>query len=281
MINRINSILAGIFVTLMTISPSLSYGQSEKEFINKYLKRLSPVPISQTIQRYNMTAIYTNRDLYGNFIGKEKIIGEYTMGLENGFVCWNNVYYSDSKEFSDNFPTGAKQEYMEDMKYIPSEKMLDAHAFKDFPLTTESVYAKNLIWDMMAIEGFAWNYSDSLQLNKSFTIPEVKGEFTMADIGTYSHQEIQLCWSGISTMDNKLFAIIEYRAIDNKVAMEMEGFKTRGTEQYWGTIWISLENRLIGKAVMYGGIIQEIEIAGSENKFLTKTIRELWVNKIQ
>jgi hypothetical protein len=31
---------------------------------------------------------------------------------------------------------------------------------------------------------------------------------------------------------------------------------------------------------MYGGTIQEIEVTGMENKFLAKTIRELWVDKI-
>jgi len=31
---------------------------------------------------------------------------------------------------------------------------------------------------------------------------------------------------------------------------------------------------------MYSGTIQEIIITGMENKFLVKTIRELWVDKI-
>ena len=61
----------------------------------------------------------------------------------------------------------------------------------------------------------------------------------------------------------------------------MEGFKTKGTEQYWGTVWVSLKTRLMEYAVMYGGTIQEIEVTGLENKFLVKTIRELWVEKIQ
>jgi len=40
-----------------------------------------------------MTAVYTNRDLYGNFTGKTKVIGDYTSGFENGSVSWNKRLY--------------------------------------------------------------------------------------------------------------------------------------------------------------------------------------------
>jgi hypothetical protein len=227
-----------------------------------------------------MTAVYTNRDLYGNFMDKTKVSGDYTRGLENGFVKWNNIYISDSKNFSEPFPAGTNQEYMEDIKYVPSSQMLNAEAFKNFPAGPQSVFAKNLIWDMMTIEGFAWDYTDSLKLNRNYRIPDIMGEFNMADIGTYFHNEIQLCWTGISAMNDELCAVIEYRAIDNKVEISMAGLKTKGTEQYWGTVWVSLKTRLIESAVMYGGTIQEIEVTGLTNKFLVKTIRELWVDKI-
>ena len=42
--------------------------------------------LTMSLQKYRMTAVYTNRDLYGNFTGKTKITGDYTMGLENGNV---------------------------------------------------------------------------------------------------------------------------------------------------------------------------------------------------
>ena len=103
----------------------------------------------------------------------------------------------------------------------------------------------------------------------------------MADVGNYSHAEIQMTWTGISAFDSELCAVIEYRAIDNKVEIAMEGLKTRGTEQYWGTILISLRSRMIEQANMYSGTIQEIDVSGMENKFLVKTIRELTVEKIQ
>jgi hypothetical protein len=90
--NRFSTaLLISLFITL-----SVSYGQSEKAFINKYLKELTNVPVKNTIQRYTMTAFYTNRDLYGAFTGKTRISGEYTRGLDNGFVRWNNIFISNS-----------------------------------------------------------------------------------------------------------------------------------------------------------------------------------------
>ena len=185
--SKLNSGLAGLLMSLLIIVPSVSNGQSEKEIIEKYLRELPAVPVSNALQKYRMTAVYTNRDLYGNFIDKTKVSGDYTRGLENGFVKWNNIYISGSNNFSEPFPAGTKQEYMENIKYVPSPKMLDAEAFKNFPASPESVFAKNLIWDMMTIEGFAWDYIDSLKLNRIYRIPDITGEFNMADIGTYSH----------------------------------------------------------------------------------------------
>lgn len=276
---KLNSGLAGLLISLLIILPAVSNGQDDKAVIKKYLTGLTAVPVTNTPQKYLMTAVYTNRDLYGTFTGKTKVSGEYTRGLEHGSVRWSNVFVAASNDFKAPFPAGTKQEYMENIKYVPSPKMLDAKNLKDFPGSPEGVYSRNLIWDMMAIEGFAWDHTDSLALNKIYRIP-VNGEFAMADIGTYAHNEIQLCWTGISSINDELFAVIEFRALDNMIAISMESIKTKGTEQYWGTVWVSLNNRQIGRAVMYGGTIQEIEVTGMQNKFLVKTIRELWVDKI-
>jgi hypothetical protein len=274
-------ITTGILIFSGIISPELSYSQSAA--IKKYLTRLpSGKPVDKgNLEKYTMTAVYTNRDLYGNFTGKTKVSGEYSRGLGNSQVKWNNVRIGGSNNPEALFSDGVRQEYMENMTYIPSPEMLKEDTFKNFPRSTENVFARNLIWDMMTIEGFAWDYSDSLQLNRKYIVPDIKGEFNMADIGKYEHASIQLCWTGISLMNNELCAVIEYRAIDNKIEIGMDQIKTRGTEQYWGTTWISLKSKQIEHAEMYGGTIQEIEVTGLKDKFLVKTIRELWVDRIQ
>ena len=170
---------------------------------------------------------------------------------------------------------------MENFKYVPSVKMVQAEAFKDFPAALDNIYARNLIWDMMSFEIFSWNYYDSLKLNKPFIIPDIKGQFDMAEIGKYSHNKIILCWNGITEKNDELCAVIDFNAIDNKLEMSMDQIKSKGTEQYWGTTFVSLKTKKIEQAIMYSGTIQEIEVKGMKDKFLVKTIRELEVNKIQ
>ncbi len=276
-----NSGLTGLFLSLFLMLASALHGQSEKAAINKYLGELPDVPVNNQLQKYRMTAVYTNRDLYGNFTGKTKVTGDYTMGLENGNVVWNNVLFSVSDKFDEPFPLGKKLEYAENFIYLPTYKMLEPASFKNFPNTPEAVFAKNLVWDMLAIDEFGLKHKDSLKLNKIYRIRDTGGKFDMAAIGNYTNTEIQLIWTGISAFDDEICAVIEHRAIDNMIELDMPGIKSKGTEQYWGTSWISLKTGLIVHAEMYSGTIQEIEIDGMKDKFLVKTIRELRLDKMQ
>jgi hypothetical protein len=278
--NKLFPLFAGVLILSAIAIPASGYGQNQKAVVKKYLTKLPSGKPENIMSKYRMTAIYTNMDLYGNFTNKMLVTGDYTRGLENDQVSWNNVIISGSNKKSEPFDGGVRQDYMENIMYVPSSKMLETDAFKNFPVNAENVFARNLIWDMMTIEMFAWDYSDSLKLNQKYVIPKITGEFNMADIGTYEHAGIELCWTGISLMNNKMCAVMEYRAIDNKLKITMEQINTSGTEQYWGTTWISLENKLIEYVEMYGGTIQEIEVKGLKDKLLIKTIRELWVEKI-
>jgi hypothetical protein len=277
---RFKAGIEGILLSLLFMLPALCLGQDDKAIISAYMTKLTIARNNVRMQKYRMTAIYTNLDFYGNFTNKTKITGDYTRGLDSGAAKWNNVYISASNSSTEPFPAGIKQEYMENISYIPSQKMLEAGAFKDFPPNPESVLSRNLIWDMMVIEGFAWDNADSLKLNKSYTISGSNGKFAMADIGNYSHKDIQLTWTGISAFNDDLCAVIEFRAIDNRLEIEMPGLKTKGTEQYWGTVWVSEISGLIEYAEMFSGTAQEIEVTGMQNKFVAKTIRELRVEKI-
>lgn len=275
------SLFYGIFLGMSILFPVVSEGQSDRLVIKKYLTDLPESQPANKTEKYRMTAVYLNRDLYGSFTGKIKVQGEYTRGIGEGKSVWNNVFISTSGKQGEPFPEGKRQEYMENLKYLPSSEVLTSGFFKDFPSDPESVYSKNLIWDMMMIENFARDYTDSLKLNIVYHIPDIKGEFEMADIGTYFHSDIQICWTGISAVNNKICAVIEYRAPDNKIELALDAIKTRGTEQYWGTSWVNLDTKFIEYALLYGGTIQEIEVKGINNKFLVKTIRELSVEKIR
>ena len=279
--NKLNSSRIGFLISLLILLSLNVQGQSEKAVIKKYLNKLPDHQIVKAQQKYKMTAVYTNRDLYGNFTGKTRVSGDYTMGLTGDSAMWENVYIANSNSFSDPFPQGTKQEYMENLKYFSSSKMLDKESFKNFPSTAETVYARNLVWDMMMIEGFAWKHTDSLRLNRYYIIHPQSAPFDMGGIGKYSHDNIQIRWTGISEMNNEICAIIEYRAVDNLLEINMDQIKGKGTEQYWGTTWVSLKSGIIEYADTYSGTIQELQVKGMDNKFLAKTIREIKVEKIQ
>jgi hypothetical protein len=103
----------------------------------------------------------------------------------------------------------------------------------------------------------------------------------MPDVGTYFHKSIQICWTGISVVNGKLCAVIEYRALNNKIELTLDQIKSKGTEQYWGTTWMALDTKLIEYAEMYSGTIQEMEIQGFKDKMLVKTVRVISVERIK
>ena len=278
---KLKSACTGLLILFLIILSSVADAQSNKAVTKKYLSELPNIQLSKAIRKYRMTAVYTNRDLYGNFTGKTLVSGDYTRGLPGDSAQWNNVYISASNNFSAPFPAGTKQEYMENFRYVPSGKMMEEQSFKSFPKSFENIFARNLIWDMMSADIFAWNYYDSLKLNKPYLIPDIKGNFNMADIGNYSHSKLMLCWRGITEFNGQMCAIIDFNAIDNKLELSMDLIKSKGTEQYWGSVFVSLKTKSIEHADMYSGTIQEIEIKGMKDKILMKTIREISVETIQ
>jgi hypothetical protein len=268
-------ILSGI------ISDPACYGQDQKEFTRKYLTALPSGKPESILQKYRMTAVYINRDLYGKFLTKTKVTGDYTRGLNDSLVEWNNVLIANSGDFNGQFPEGIRQEYMENMKYVPSEKMVQTEAFKSFPSSPENILARNLIWDMLSFEIYSWMFLDSLKLNIPYTVKQINGEFDMAEIGKYNHNKILVCWKGISEINGELCAVIDFDAIDNLLELTLNQVNAKGTEQYWGTVWMSLKTKNIEQAYMYSGTMLEAQVPGMPNKFLIKTVRELHVDKIQ
>lgn len=271
--------LSGSF--LLYLLPPAGNAQSEKAVVKRYLSELPGTEKSEEPRKYKMTALYINRDLVGNFTGKSLVTGEYSTGLPGDSVRWNNAYFSESQNIDEPFPKGKKLDYIENFTYLPSSGMMQKEDFRGFPSTPDNIFARNLVWDMLSFEMFAWRYYDSLRLNVPYIVPDVKGEFAMAEIGNYSHRKITLCWEGITQSDGSLCALISFTAADNLLELDMPMIKSKGTEQYWGTILLSLDTKQIEHAVMYSGTMQELTIATMKDKILAKTIRELVVEKIQ
>jgi hypothetical protein len=274
-----------ISLTIIVLTASLIYSSGlsgqNKISIEKYLKGLPEdlELVEKSPQKYLMTAEYFNKDIYGNFSNKIKVTGEYMRGYKDKHVIWNNVYNSQSNSQTGPYNDKDRQDYMENFSYIPSQNILQESFFESFDNNPENIFVRTLIWDMYAIEIYAWDYFDSLYQNKTYLITD-KGATDIAGIGIYDQRKIELNWIGISLMNNSICAIIEYRVFDNKLKVQTETIRSKGSECYWGKTWVSLENKQIEYAEMYSNTVQEMEIEGLTNKILLCTTRILKLERI-
>lgn len=229
-------------------------------------------------QRYSMAAEYHNKTLLGGFFGKMRVSGEYTRGLAGGYVQWNKVEIAETPQEDGDFPAGKAQAYMEGFRYIPSENMVDASAFENFP--PNSTFAKNLIWDALGFEVFAWEFLDKLQLNVPYRASEVEGEIPLAGQGTFENKEAYVTWTGISRMNGELCALIQFKVMDNPLKMNNEQMDIRGRSHYWGDIWVSLEDKQIEHATLSEDVVMELKLAGQPNSQYINTTREIVFRKL-
>ncbi len=252
---------------------------SQEPSADQLLQKLPDITLDDNVQQqYRITTDYFNGDIFGNFLNKTRLVGEYTRGLEDGKVRWNNVYVQNSNSREGEYPTGETLEYMEDFQYRPDENMLLESSFAGFP--PNSIQAKNLVWDVMGLETFAWAHFDSLQLNESFRANEINGELDLAGEGSFENKDVRLKWIGISKMNDERCALINYRTFDNPLKMKNEQMEIKGRSHYWGTIWVSLKDKEIEHAVLYEDVVMDIKFGGQPTGQLLNATREIIFERI-
>lgn len=229
-------------------------------------------------QKYVVTTDHFNTDIFGNFFNKMRIKGEYTRGLENGKVKWNNCTIAKAVSRNAEFPAGAPISYMEDFSYQVTTNMLNPENFTSFG--ENSAFAKNLIWDMMAIEGFAWSSFGNLKLNIPLSDERFNGKMDLAGQGSFENKDVQIIWTGISQRNGESCAVIEYRTMNNPLDYSGEGMSMKGRSHYWGTIWVSLEDKQVEHAVMYEDVVMEMNLPGQTNKQIMNATREISFVKV-
>ena len=258
-----------IFELLFTVSCSTT------KSVNQYLLQLpSNLELQEDkAQKYMLSVNYFTRDIYGKLLNKMKITAEYTRALPEGKVRWNNVQITKTLDSTLAFSASELQEYMENFTYKPSGEMLSGTFFKDFPPNT--METKVLIWDMVSIEVWAWNYFDKLNLNEVYN-PSPDGEtFEMAGAGSFQNKNLSLTWVGLSKMNNELSALIQYESLFNTLDMNAGTFTMKGRTNYWGNIWVSLQDKQIEYATLYEDGLLDMKFSGQEEKTLINVFREI------
>ncbi len=249
---------------------------AQKKINSKVFESLPQnLELSNELQKFKVTTTHFNGDIFGHFFNKQQVCGEYTRGLKNGKVKWNNVSLAltNSMDRDAEFTNRIPIDYMENFTYNLTDDMLKPEAFESFG--EHSAFTKNLVWDMLAIESFAWNYWDVLELNKDYSTPEMNGKLDLAGQGSFENKDIRITWTGISTQNGELCATIEYRTMDNPLEVSYEGMDMKGRSHYWGTIWVSLEDKQIEHAVLYEDVVMEMNLPGQTQKQIINATREI------
>ena len=267
-----------ILMTAILMLLSFTPGEDSDTSIPERLP--GDLELKDELQTFKVTTLHFNGDIFGNFFNKQRVYGEYTRGLKDGKVKWNKVSFSMSisPDRDADFPAGTSIAYMEDYSYLPHEDMIKAEKFETF--TEYSAFTKNLVWDMLAIEAFSWAYWDKLELNKSFSTPEMNGKVDLAGQGYFENKDIQLTYTGVSHRNGEKCATIEYRTFNNPLEVNYENMDMKGRSHYWGTIWVSLEDKQVEHAVLYEDVVLEMVLPGQTQKSIMNATREITYEKV-
>lgn len=231
------------------------------------------------IQTFRLTTDYYDYDLKANFIRKTRVVGDFTSGLTGDSVKWNNVYISQVNDLETSFPQGQKQTYIENFKYVQSEKVLGENFFSNMAQLDFRI--KNMVWDMLGFEVFAYTHWDSLELNTEYHAKELNGEVKMAADGTFENKDIRLTWLGITNINNEICAIIKYSQMNGPLELDMENIKMSGRSHYWGEVYVSLADKQIEYATLLEDVLTDVLIKGQSKNMLGYTVRKITLSKIK
>jgi hypothetical protein len=227
--------------------------------------------------KYRMTADYYNQDIFGNFFGKIRVAALYTRALAGDNVLWNAVTIANAPGKEDVFPGGTRQDYMENLRYNPRYMASDTSIMKSIP--DDNIYTKNLIWDMLMFESFAWLYFDSLSLNVPYHARIFDKDIPLGGSGSFANHDVKLTWSGISKMNDKKCALIQFEAMENPLKIATGNMTARGRSHYWGNIWVSLDDKQLEGAWMNEDVMLELSIPPANKQFMN-AIRRITVEKL-
>ncbi len=262
-----------------------AFEQPKAATIQSVDARLSHLPTDLKLkesepQKYQIVFDYIQVDTLGTPTGKERVTGEYTRALPDGKSRWNNVRIAKATAVDQPFPDGELQTYMQGFSYnlLRREDMLKKEFFPGFP--DNEIKTKNLVWDMHMIEQFAWEYFNKLELNQPYAIQSQPEDVPLAGAGTFQNRRIELTWVGLSKRNNEICALIQYQTFLNKFNTSMGNMSFQGRSNYWGDIWVSLNDKQIEYATLFEDVLVEFKLPGQSSKQHTGVLRKGTFQKI-
>lgn len=267
-----------LLASLMTC-PGLLFSQKTIE-VKNFSEKLPNIQLEEKVpQKYTIVIDNHNYDIYGNFHGKSRVTGEYTRGLKNNSVKWNNVRIAHSQNINELLSKGEKQKDMENFSYVVSEAITNGTFLKINPET--DIQVKTLMWDMFTFEVFAWNFWDSITLNVEYSSSEINSEVQIEGLGTIENKDMRITWTGITKKNGKLCAIIKYIALNNPLEFDMNTTEIKGSTHYWGNIYVSLTDKQIEYGELHEILLMDIITNGQMPGKKAYSIRNISLEKKQ
>ena len=266
---------------LIFLTTSVSTAQDSQKKSSTTYELPSKLPsdlklVEDEPQRYRLQTIWHNRDLNGNVTGKFIIRGDYTRGLGNGQVRWNNVKIEVCKNPDWRESETIVVKSMEGFSYKSPHDIAKPNFFKHLPTDETKHLLRTLVWDAVALEAFAWQNFHKLELNKAVKSSEFENrDVQMADWGTLNMKGLNLKWTGITKVQDESCAIIQYKSFVNPIASGGNA----GRSLYWGDILVSLIDKQIEHATMNEDVIMKITTPDVKNKIINIQ-REVSLEKI-
>jgi hypothetical protein len=221
---------------------------------------------------WRFTEDYHYLDTKGSVVRRQRVAGDYTRGLPEGAVRWNDVSVANATGDSAPFGAPQKRDFMEGFtyQYESGKASLQPDFFKGFP--PMAVEERNLVWDTQMVEGFADLLESKLKPNEVYHLPDV-AEIPLGNLGAFRHKDVQIVWTGKAQRNGQDCALIDYRALFNRLEIKSPGMSLIGRSDYWGQIWVSLKSRRIEYATLYEEVLGELTLAGQEKPQIISVFR--------
>lgn len=208
-------------------------------------------------RQYRFTMEYFNFDSKGQFLQKQRIVGDYTAAEPGDDVRWTHVTLASGDSLTGGYAREEPQAYMEGFSYSPArERIFKPEFFKAFP--PMATQAKNLVWDTFMFDAFALDLN-KVKAGSPYHVPV--WAVPLAGAGTFTNTDIQLTWVGVVERNKQECALIRYEAFFNAVEHELPGMTLVGRSDYWGDMWIALASGEIEYATLYEEVAGELRIA--------------------
>jgi hypothetical protein len=217
-------------------------------------------------RNYRFTMEYFTFDAKGQFLQKQRIVGDYTAADPGDDVRWARVTLASGGSLTGAYGPPEPQAYMNGFSYSPArERLFSADFFKAFP--PAATQARNLVWDTFMFETFALDLN-KVKASSPYHVP------AWAVPGNSTHADVQISWVGIVERNRQECALVRYEAFFNGVEHNLQGMKLVGRSDYWGDLSISIATGDIESATLYEEVSGELSGAAQPAPRLVNVVRK-------